>query len=100
MKQTYAKNVREVLIAAKWMLENVGWHKGSFVRYKKHKPISFCLAGALENVYASERILISQAVGVLWNIIKDNVVHYNDSPQTTKEDILALLDKAIANAKK
>lgn len=87
----------------------IGWTQGWFARdiYDKRVEISstsackFCLSGALwqddatgEQVLIAKRLLNAH-IGTRF----DNIVDFNDNVCTKQEDVLALLDKTIENAK-
>lgn len=104
-----AKNAKEVLIASKWIINHIGWSKGTMYRDQKRRPISnenskhpekvysCCLVGAIELVKADEKAL-EHAKGILMRATNGSIVCWNDTPGRTKSDVRAVLNKAIANA--
>lgn len=96
-----AKTTKEVLKAAKWMLENVGWNKGEFAKYSPNgTPISFCAAGAINRVEVNNDVLRGRARDKVSKTVGQNLVHFNDHPDTTKEQVLLVFDQAITPKKK
>lgn len=107
IRQRYARSAKEVLIAAKWMIENVGWCKHVAVkRDKDHKPVAFCALGAIINTHCEPnwngkegygfqhlaKISLSRAIGTHESIGWG----FNDLPTTKKKDVLDAFDRAIA----
>lgn len=92
-----AKTPTEVLKAAKWILENVGWIKDRDVDYVNLKPIGFCALGALKEVEREDdkAALFTLAVARLQDAMECSVCKFNDSPVTTKEDVIKAFDRAI-----
>lgn len=96
--------VKEVLIAAKWILENIGWNQNDYYRSKSGKRFdnhidmsdvaSACSAGAIYLVEADVS-LQEDTVDYLLQTIGGSVSRFNDAPSTTKEDVLAVFQKAI-----
>ncbi len=100
-QQPVAKSAKEVLIAARWILENVGWCQGDFQRWERDakgrivnpvKPWSFCAIGALNivccknlNSLVNAKIALGRLTG-----LGESIVSYNDIPGRTKEEVLAL----------
>ncbi len=100
---------KEVLIRGKERLER-GWCQGASARDasgNKSDPespnaASFCVFGAMherEGPYASDRAreLIRRVLGA--KLGDGAIAIYNDTPGRTKEEVLALVDKAINLAK-
>lgn len=95
-----AKTVKEVLIAIKWILENIGWCKGTWSKYLNGKPVAFCLSGACNTVEPEYGWLIEDARQAMRDVIYDvapnrDIASFNDSTLTTKKDVIRMLDKAI-----
>lgn len=95
--------VVDVLRKAKERLETYGWRKGAFI----DTAGLCCAVGAVRKV--TERYPYSltdldvreSALKVLDSVLEGRtIVGFNDSPHTTKEDVLALFDKAIEAASK
>lgn len=101
-----AKNSTEVLKAAKWILENVGWAQAV---YEKHegdvfsgKVIAYCAEGALdavETVHFTTRLRaykrLEKAIGG-----GKSIVGFNDHKKTTKKKVLNAFDRAIKKGAK
>ena len=94
--ETKAKNVNEVLKAAKWMLENVGWCQGNYTKYDgAGKPIGFCAAGAIEQVNADYK-LIDKALTQFGTVVGESYIpSWNDKKERTLPQVLKAFDKAI-----
>lgn len=110
-RQAAAKTAVDALKIARRRLRNPKrWHKGSYSRFNKNgKPVASCAFGHLQYDH------IRTDVGIYWeahgclvravSIIADArnadfaVTEYNDAPERTHEEILALFDKAIEIAK-
>ena len=96
-----AKNATEVLIAAKWIIENVGWCQGMLVKQDyRLTPVAFCPMGAINYVETIDfkhnleaRSILDRAAGLV------GIAYFNDQPYTTKEMILNLFDQAIKELK-
>jgi len=50
MKSNIAKNATQVLIAAKWLIQNIGWTKRQYKKYNGNKVIAYCTSGAISAV--------------------------------------------------
>lgn len=84
----------EVLKKAREKINN-GWCQGDYV----NEEGCVCTVGAVELTIGRESILFYPTLDFLTKFLpkySDCVIYYNDHPSTTKEDILALFDKAIA----
>jgi hypothetical protein len=102
MPQNKAKTTKQVLIAAKWILNNIGWRQGSFEKYDavSSSPVAFCLVGAIQVVNA-DGVVRGSTKRLLTSMLGNGLYHlpsWNDTAYRTKEEVLALLDKAIAKA--
>jgi hypothetical protein len=96
---------REILIAARAKIERPEcWTKGKYARDKDGESVTpnsrsavcWCAIGAVHAAYPSdaERTLIRLS----WFVpTKGGISTYNDYPETTHADILALYDRAIAS---
>lgn len=102
-----AKTVKEVLVAARWMLENVGWCQGEYQKDREDKygvPVAFCSTGAIYGVdkegSPSQKDYIEDlAISHLMDEISGgSVITWNDKPERTKEEVLAAFDRAIKKA--
>lgn len=94
--ETKAKTVTEVLKAAKWMLENVGWCQGRYTKYDSNgKTTAFCAAGAIEAVNADWG-LVSKALDRLGTVVGESYIPtWNDEKGRTPAQVLKAFDKAI-----
>lgn len=101
------KTVKEVLIAAKWILENVGWCKGAYAKDKfgdwlvpgePHEVTCACSSGAIYLVEAPRKLQES-AIFLLGTIVNSHVPTWNDLFSRTKEEVLQAFNKAITIAK-
>ena len=106
-----AKTVREVLIAARWILEHHEWTQRVFHRVDDGKHC-FCLGGAVNATLVADtdengRALRSRAKQHLEHALRDEnpvwisylytrYTAWNDAPGRTKAEVLALLDRTIA----
>lgn len=100
---------KEFVMEVKKILVEKGWTQGCFARDAMALPIewtsggakSFCLAGAISFVADHDRENFSMHE-LLLNRIRYKtgkiVSSYNDAPERTKEDVLALLDGIIAES--
>ena len=111
-----ATTVKEVLIAARWILQHYGWVQGTFylttygLRVPSIKALepgdtlkACCLTGALRLVEVEDRIhgLFDRTYDLVRQSAQEarwGVSNWNDTPGRTKEEVIALLDKAIAKA--
>lgn len=105
-----AKTAKEVLVATKWIINRIGWSKGTMYRDQKRRLLPFnyskkhpekvyscCLIGAIELVNADDAVM-SKAKVLLMRATNGDIVSWNDTPERTKKDVRAVLNKAIANA--
>lgn len=106
-----AKSVKEILIAAKWIIENVGWCQGSYALTKDNNRIfsveeayaagdicAACSTGSIMLTEASEQ-LKNDAERILRLQVPDHkIVDWNDAPGRTREEVLAVFDRAIKAA--
>jgi len=110
MKNNKAQNATEVLIAARWMLKNIGWCQGQYERYNyDNTSKAFCALGSIravetspeydvESIYAPK----SYAIYFLLSIISNNynnIQSWNDSSGQTKNNIIKVFTKAIKLSK-
>lgn len=102
-----ASTVKEVLIAAKWILENVGWCQGAYYKDKNGLKTSVfaiksgdsldccCLVGAC-NLVDTDFYLSHCAVQSLGIVVgNQHVPTWNDSKGRTKEEVIAAINTAI-----
>jgi hypothetical protein len=100
IKMNRAKNSTEVLKAAKWILENVGWIKGEFTkRDKKGNYLGFCAAGALSAVRKSDPDDWMKARERLAKQMGCPIASFNDDKKTTKKMVIDAFDRAIRGSK-
>lgn len=91
-----AKTVTEVLKAAKWMLENVGWCQGQYSKYNKQgKLTAFCAAGAISHVVTDYELRLKAQDQLSAAIKEAYIPHWNDDPKRTLPQVLKAFDKAI-----
>lgn len=97
-------NAIELLQLARTRIE-AGWTQGWFARDQYNMRVQvydenatcFCLAGALCNTWCRQEehhksiALLRSVLGTKY----ENIVQFNDSSSTTKEDVLKLIDAAI-----
>jgi hypothetical protein len=107
-----AKTVKEVLVAARWILSHYKWVQHSHTQYgytdegrlDPNKPIGFCLIGAMDAVeIPNEQFdlepLRNEAFRLLRNVIMGaGLASWNDQRGRTKKQVLSLLDQAIEKA--
>lgn len=95
-----ASNPTEVLVAAKWLLENFGWNKGAYAKYGADKKVvSFCAIGAIAVIETDDPSLFSKAIDHLVSVVGGAIVPFNDNPKRTKKQVLKAFDKAIEKSK-
>jgi hypothetical protein len=97
-----AKNSTDVLKAALWMLENVGWTKHQSYELDDMgmgKYVGFCSLGAIDKVEA-DPLFKDEAVDRLRKTVGHYYVcDFNDNDHTTKQMVVAAFKKAIKNKK-
>ncbi len=90
-----AKTSTEVLKAAKWIVEHVGWCKKSFTKHDKNdKLIGVCATQAIFAVDVDDDVRI-EARQRLENAMGGNIIAFNDRPKTKKRDVIRAFNKAI-----
>ncbi len=105
-----ATTVKEVLIAARWILEHVGFTRGATARDKYGEPVAcgsphavcYCSLGAINRVNAHLE-LINGADDVLSNTPINStacrwppsIIKYNDSLARGKRQVVARFTRAI-----
>ena len=95
---------KEVLIQARGFIER-GWTQrasaraaeGYPVRSKSPSACEWCASGAIRAVLPNSRN-IKEFWEYFFDLVKPHfsLIEFNDDPKTTKEDVLALYDEAIA----
>lgn len=94
--ETKAKTVTEVLKAAKWILENVGWCQYRYSKANKNgKLTAFCVAGAIESVNADWDLIIKAETTLGKVVGEDYIPNWNDVKGRTLPQVLKAFDKAI-----
>lgn len=107
-----AKTAKEVLIAARWIIENVGWCQNAYYKDANgetgwnfiNPPVSVscaCASGAIYFVEADSELHVA-ALNILFkNIppIGTTISGWNDQPGRTKKQVLAAFNKAIKATK-
>lgn len=106
---------KDHLIAARKLVE-ANWCKGASAKDKSGRPViasnpaaaSFCLIGAIEKVTSPYEVDGTRDVShVVEEVLRDRlrteigtglIAPFNDHPKTTKDDVLALLDRTIETA--
>ena len=107
-----ANSAKEVLIAAKWIIENVGWCQRSsakdidgltvidFLNVPGH---CYCAYGAAtvvdtDDIHRREAMrLVSKNIPDTTGVVVWNIINFNDDSKTTKEKVIKAFDKAIAS---
>jgi hypothetical protein len=116
-----AATIKEVLIAARWILDNIGWCQGSYTKTKSGKPSvltpitlhsdnigdisdisAACLRGAVWLVETKNHLLSDETFDFIQfkieNKYAQSMTSWNDDPKRTKNQVLSLLDKIIEEA--
>lgn len=96
-----AKTSTEVLQAAKWMIDNVGWCKKVFTRTdEKGKVLGMCATQAIFSVEVDDAHIRVEAHNRLEKVMDGSVVGFNDADKTRKRDIIRAFNKAIEKGAK
>lgn len=105
--ETVATSVKEVLVAARWIVENIGWCQRAAMIDKKGKRLNvlsglnkeadaFCMAGAVNVVNTGNDFsLVADSFKLLNKEADGNFITWNDTLGRTKEEVLALFDRVI-----
>lgn len=100
--------LKEDLVKVRAKVE-AGWCQGAFARNSEDRTVSpyddtavsFCVVGAtqavLRHFHAENLVLIELWYELCRTNNRVGLAHFNDAPGRTKEDILALIDGAIAH---
>ena len=96
---------KELLIAARALIaEPNNWCQG-FTAVRNGEHVSYCMAGAVSRVCADESTSkATETLDALSEAVNNtngrfhSIVGFNDHKETTHEQILAIFDKAIAEA--
>jgi hypothetical protein len=94
-----ANNVSDVLIAARWIINSVGWCQHSPTKLDDDgNIIGMCALRAIGIVEISGNSLTSATVNMLKqaNDITQPLHNWNDELERTEEEVLLAFDKAIA----
>lgn len=99
-----AKNVKQVLEAARWILENVGWGTMYYGQTQMGMPLAMgqvhcdtkcaCATGAIWMVEAKEE-LKNQAEDLLKEEVGTHVPFWNDARGRTKEEVIDVFTRVI-----
>lgn len=101
-----AKTPKQVLQAIHWIIKNVGWNKGNFFIDKtgssvgaaqlsdKNPPAAMCIRGAWHLVEADFMIKQQAWVALCSTAPATSPISFNDSPHTSKSDVLNLIQSA------
>ena len=87
-----ARTPREVLVAARWILERHGW-----IQHALRGPCGFCMRGAMGSVMCVNEDVRWLALELL---PQGCFTGWNDTPGRTKAEVLAAFDRAIESAGK
>lgn len=91
-----AKNSTEVLKAAKWILENVGWCQGQYAKSDDDgKYLAFCASGAIDATVADWLIKSEAKDRLMVAISSVFIPEWNDGKRRTRAQVLKAFDKAI-----
>lgn len=108
-----ATTVKEVLTAARWIIDNVGWcqkyyykTKAGLGRFDVSSATDVDCACSIGAIYLTEAspVLQNQALDMFDSTLNDVsgvpfIATWNDKRDRTKEEVLAVFDKAIKRAK-
>lgn len=81
----------EILCAAQ-ALVGKGWCQGEYTAKIDGKPIAWCARGAVLAVCPTGA---SDASWLLWNVVNEDIVHWNDAPGRTQAEVIQAFDRAI-----
>lgn len=98
---------REVLVAARELVSvPERWTRGAFARDENGDRCStvsgvrFCVHGAIkhfaQSVFVSDQV--ASVFAIANGVANDRISDFNDDPETTHPDIVAVFDRAIAAA--
>lgn len=90
-----ATTVKEVLIAARWIQNRLGWCQGRRYEYDDGRKVACCMLGAVEFVVTTTS-LQDEAVEELRTTVENSVASFNDTVARTKCDVLEAFDDTIA----
>ncbi len=101
------ENITKILIRAKQLLIDYGWTQKRFARDKfgnvtrprLKNAVCFCIGGAIMRASGPNTNknchLANKALGLLVNVVKENIYIWNDNPKRNKDQVLKAFDKAI-----
>ena len=98
--------LKDDLIKARSFIER-GWTQGTYARNANGQPtlctgpdaVAWCMGGACKIAVGYNSLFACLPLRVaLGSVVKSEVPPYNDAPGRTKEEVLAVFDKAIAAA--
>lgn len=94
-------NVLDVLIGARDILNSPeSWCQGRSGKHKDGKS-QYCLHNAINlsapKVGGGRRLVFEETIDLLGG--SPNIIHFNDSPDTSHKDIIVLLDKTITQVR-
>lgn len=97
----------QVLQEARRLLVNKGWTQHAYARDSNgysaivsgREPVCFCLSGAINQVSDTSVDADVLAKNRIMSFIDTNIPSWNDKANRTKEEVIALLDRAIADSK-
>jgi hypothetical protein len=106
-----ATTVKEVLIATRWIIDNVGWcqyrsfqleggnsldaYWMSIEEVLERGVAACCLGGSIRLVEVADNALIDEARICIEEALNGYVASWNDQPGRTKQEVLDLLDRVI-----
>ena len=107
-----AKTVKEVLIAARWILENIGWCQDASAKRENGTSIQgsffiepghcYCASGAIDIIDTHHNSLKSHAARLVDEAARSltglSIIACNDMPGRTKKKMLEVFDLAIKKA--
>lgn len=108
IKQRVARTTLQVLVAMRWLIDKIGWTQHNSIQLDEFgKPIAFCIFGANCNVQTDTPatshlawISLKEFAAKHGGIQDRSIINWNDTKGRTKKQVVALLDKAIAQEKK
>jgi len=99
-----ASSPKEVLIAAKYIIDHLGWCQGRMYKYDKNLITHVCAYGALHLVQVRSYLDKSNAIRLLSNFLSKNtkssgISAFNDTPGMTKDKVSKMFGKVIKSIK-
>jgi len=111
MKDYLKAAVRERMVLARGLISDPAkWTKGAFARTREDRvcgvrtvgAVKFCMSGAMGQIGSLHDDLHAEAIKVVMEAMDAQgtdqrfVSNWNDAPERTHEEVLAMFDKAIA----